>query len=428
VLIRRLLALFLFLAFIPACFSQADIKFERARARDILNIVASDVEKNFYDPTFKGLDWKAEVNKTREKIDAANNLGEIYTAIFSLIMKLDNSHTEFMPPGRTYQVNFGFNAKPVGDKILIYDVKKKGAAEAAGLKPGDQIIGVNGFQADRNSFSMMMLYYRVLRPVPVLDLIYSRDNGAPQQMKLQAKTNVKARSLDLTRSENIWSLLGEIEDDSEITYFYKMEGDIGYLKIPQFAYDDDPSFGGLFKKVANSKAIVVDLRGNPGGIIKGMAAMAGHFEPRTVVAADLISRKKTEPLTIKPVSPNLNVPMVILVDSQSFSCSELFARHFQRERRAVIVGDHTLGYATAANYYSHNVGADVIVPFGMQVATARVVFPGNEDLEKKGVTPDQVCLPSSADLREEKDPCRDKAYEIARGLLEKSGETKAAGN
>ena len=99
--IRRIIALSFFLILVPACFSQSDIKFERARAREILNIVASDVEKNFYDPAFKGLDWKAEVNKTREKIDAGNNIGEIYTAIFNLMMKLDNSHTEFMPPGRT---------------------------------------------------------------------------------------------------------------------------------------------------------------------------------------------------------------------------------------------------------------------------------------------------------------------------------------
>src|SRR3954470_24593624 len=118
--------------------------------------------------------------------------------------------------------------------------------------------------------------------------------------------------------------------------------------------------------------------------------------------------------------------MVILVDSQSFSCSELFARHFQREGRAIVLGDHTLGYATAANYYSRSVGADVLVPFGVQIATARVIFPGNEDLEKKGVTPDQVCLPTGEDLAAGKDPCKVKAYELAAELAKK-GSPNVAG-
>jgi carboxyl-terminal processing protease len=205
-----------------------------------------------------------------------------------------------------------------------------------------------------------------------------------------------------------------------------MEGDVGYVQIPRFIYDEDFSFSGLFKKVANAKAVIIDLRGNPGGAIRALSELAGYLEPQPVVVADLVGRKKTEQLKVKPRTPNLPVPIVILVDSQSFSCSELFARHFQREGRAVVIGDHTAGYATAANFFSHKFGADTVVPYGVQVATARVIFPGNEDLEKKGVTPDQVCLPSGADLAAGKDPCKEKAYALAAELAKK-GSPNAAG-
>jgi C-terminal processing protease CtpA/Prc len=173
----------------------------------------------------------------------------------------------------------------------------------------------------------MMLYFRVLHPAHALDIEYSRDNGAPQKIHLEAKVREKAVVTDLTDSFNFWDMLRDIESDNEVTYHYKMEGDIGYLQIPRFVYYDDGFISGLLKKVSNSKAIVIDLRGNPGGAVKALEDIAGYFEPQPVVVADLLGRKKPEQIKVKPKNPNLPVPMVILVDSQSFSCSELFARH-----------------------------------------------------------------------------------------------------
>jgi len=57
---------------------------ERARAKNILNLVSSDIEKNYYDATLKGLDWKALTQQAREKIDKAQTIGQVYTAIFHL--------------------------------------------------------------------------------------------------------------------------------------------------------------------------------------------------------------------------------------------------------------------------------------------------------------------------------------------------------
>ena len=423
--IHRFLIL-LFLLIVPTCFG-ADLNFEKGRAQLILNEVSKDIEKNYFDATYGGIDWKSAVAQTRQWIDAAQNTNDVYTAIFSLVNKLGNSHTMFMAPGRNVDINFGFNAKAYGENIYIYEVKKNSAAEAAGLKPGDQILGVNGYNAARKSFDVMMLYFRVLHPAHALDMVYSRAGGAPQKLHLEAKLKQKAVVTDLTNSFNFWDLLREIEGDNDEKIHYAMNEEIGYLQLPNFTPDEDFSYGGLLKKLGNSKAVVVDLRGNPGGVLRVLQDVIGYFEPQPVVMADMVGRTKTEQLKIKPKSPNLAVPMVILVDSQSFSCAELFARHFQREGRALVVGDHTAGYATAANFFSHKIGIDTIVPYGVQVATARVIFPGNEDLEKKGVTPDQMCLPTGAELAAGKDPCKDKAFAVAAELAKKGAATSAAG-
>jgi C-terminal peptidase prc len=422
--VRIRYVLFLFLFLVPACFG-ADLNFEKSRAKLILNEVSKDIENNYFDATFGGKNWKGMVAEAQQKIDAAQSTSDIYTAIFMMVNQLGNSHTMFMAPGRIVDINFGFNAKAYGDKIYIYEVKKKGPAEAAGLKAGDQVIGVNGFSAARDSYDLMMLYFRVLQPRSVLQLIYSRDGGAPQTLRLEAKVKQKAMVTDLTNEFNFWDMLREVESDSEVTYHYNMKGDVGYLQIPKFSDDEGTFLGGLVKKIGDAKVVVIDLRGNPGGALKGLEELAGYFEPQPVVMADLVGRKKTEQFKVKPKNPNLPVPMVILVDSQSFSCAELFARHFQREGRAVVIGDHTAGYATAAYFYPHKAGTDTVVPYGVQVATARVIFPGNEDLEKKGVTPDQLCLPTGADLSAEKDPCRDKAYAVAEELAKKGSATAA---
>src|SRR6266404_5383875 len=111
-----------------------DLNFERGRMKNILHMVSNDIEKNFYDASMKGLDWKAQVNDAEGKIDKAQSPGEMITAIFALVNKLNDSHTMFLPPGRVSKPKFGFNAKPFGKEVMIYEITKKGAAEKAGLQ------------------------------------------------------------------------------------------------------------------------------------------------------------------------------------------------------------------------------------------------------------------------------------------------------
>ena len=139
-----------------------DLDFERARALQILDQVSDSIRKNFYDPQLHGLDWKALTAQARQRIEQAKSLDGLYAPIFVLVDSLQDSHTKFIPPGRAARIRFGFEAKPFGDRILVYEIRKKGAAEAAGLQLGDQILAVNGFKAERATFRELMLFLRVL--------------------------------------------------------------------------------------------------------------------------------------------------------------------------------------------------------------------------------------------------------------------------
>jgi C-terminal processing protease CtpA/Prc len=67
----------------------------------------------------------------------------------------------------------------------------------------------------------------------------------------------------------------------------------------------------------------------------------------------------------------------------------------------------------------------MVTAYGISVATARVVFPDGEELEKKGITPDVMCLPTGEELRDGKDSCLNKAFELAKEAGKNSPEPKA---
>jgi carboxyl-terminal processing protease len=424
---RRLcVAAFLTLWVLAATARAQDLNFDRSRVKAMLSIVSSHVEKNFYDPNLKGLEWKALIEDAKRKIDSAQNRGDMFTAVFSVLNKLDDSHTIFLPPGRVSKPHFGFEAKAFGDRILVHELKKDGAAAKAGLQLGDELIAVNGYNAQRDSFDVMMLYFRVLRPVAAMQLSLVR-GGRPMDLKVDAKMETGTVVTDLTDSFNIWELIREAEADEEIFHYANYDGGVGYLGLTSFTGDEELYYR-LMRRLDDSRAMVIDLRGNPGGAISMLSLVTGFFESQPVNIADLVGRKKTEPVKAKPHKPNFSVPMFILVDSQSASAAELFARHFQRTGRAVVIGDHTSGRVTAARFYSETLGQDSVVPYGVQVAFARVVLPGGEDLEKKGVTPEHKCIPTGEDLHRDHDPCLQVAIRMARkaiGLPEEPPEDKA---
>jgi hypothetical protein len=188
--------------------------------------------------------------------------------------------------------------------------------------------------------------------------------------------------------------------------------EIGFLHLPYFPADKK-FLRNLVKKIDDSIAVVIDLRGNPGGAIDGLEYFTGFFESEPVTVANMVGRKKTEAMKVKPQKPNLAGPLFILVDSQSMSSSEVFARHFQRTEQAVVIGDRTPGRATAARIFNHSLGVQRATLYGAQVAVSRLVFPDGEELEGRGVIPDQMCIPSEEHLKNADDPCLRLAQALA---------------
>jgi C-terminal peptidase prc len=424
----RTIALLLLSVLSTNIFVAAQIEYQRARAKMMLDVVAKEVAKQYYDAGLRGLDWKTLVSESRARIDKASTDGEMMAVIYSLLQKLQDSHTLFLPPTQTAQPRFGFKAKPFGDEVRVYELKKKGPAERAGLQLGDRILLVNGFRAERASFDLLEFYLRLLRPVTAFDLVITRDGLTTQKLRIEADMKSGKQLMDLTTAgTDFWELVREAEDwekEHEYAHYGVNDDKIGYLQLASFNGDKD-WLHGLVKKVSRAEALIIDLRGNPGGAIDTLAYFAGFFTPQPLTMADMVGRKGPEPLKVKPQNPNFTGPVYVLVDSQSASAAETFARHLQRLTRAVVVGDKTSGRVTVARVFPFQLGTEQIVPYAVEITVARMVFPGDEQLEKVGVTPDQLCIPTPDDLKNQRDACRQLAASLAGKALAAKQESQA---
>lgn len=415
-----LLALVLASCTVPA-FAGDPLSTDRDNFRAMLKNVAADVEKNYYDPNLKGIDWKAAVNDARTRIDNAKSVGDMMLAIYLLTYKLHDSHTQFLPLSRATKLFYGFEAKAIGEDIRIYEIKKGDPADRAGLKIGDLIVSVNGYRADRPSFDLMMMDMRAIRPRQAFDLEVQTGNEPTRKVRIEPRRRTEAKVVDFDRDSDLWNAITEIENYEEEHKFQwatYAEGKVGYVWVREFPSDAEDFLRNLLDPVKNTKAIIVDLRSNPGGATDTLKAFMGSFTNQESTVFNMVGRKKTEPFVIKPHRPDFSsAPMYILVDSETGSAAEIFARHFQRTKRATIIGDKSSGRVEVSRFFANELGAYTAIPYGTYISVGRAVFPDNEELEGKGVTPDIQCLPTGDQMREKKDPCIAKAVSLARVKL-----------
>src|SRR3954463_9089886 len=153
-------------------------KYDKQRALEMLEVISNDVKKHYYDPAFHGLDWEAKVKETKEKIDKAPSLNMAMSNIAAVLDSLNDSHTFFLPPQHAYHVDYGYHYQMIGDRCFITRVRPKSDADRKGVKPGDEIISLNGYGPTRDNLWKMQYVFSVLRPQPSMRLGLQDPAGA----------------------------------------------------------------------------------------------------------------------------------------------------------------------------------------------------------------------------------------------------------
>ena len=394
----------------------------RSRMLEILNQVASLVQHNYYDPALKGIDWKGAVDATRQRIRTADNEGDMTAAISGLLSRLSDSHTYFVRPQRLQPVIFGFDAEAFGDDVRIFQIMPGGPAEAAGLRCGDRILGVQGFVANRKLIDDEMRYFEYLDPRLTLTLRIAREGSTPKDYIIKGKQPATSSKEFVKTYEEYKQQHLKGAANPSITE--EPEG-IEYLKFPTFMIPPTRA-DSVLKQTKDARALILDLRNNGGGRDDTLQEMASHFFDLPTEVMLAIGRDKKEELVVKPKRPEFTAPLFVLVDSHSASASEIMARILQLRKRATIIGDVTAGKVNLAHWFGGMGGAIYEIPFAVSITVARIVMPDGVELEDRGVVPDVRCVPMAQDLQVHRDVCLDEAVKMAQQTVSKGAAVTAS--
>ncbi len=306
-----------------------------------------------------------------QQMTRARPIAVIYAAVTGMVASMRDPNSAFFSPEafaqfvrRTTQgdqvVGVGIVIEDRGGHPVIMDVIEGSPASEAGLRGGDVITAVDGVPTAGQTLEQVSGMIRGTEGTTVVLTIRREGQSAPLTMTI-VRRRIQVRVLS-TRM---------------------LPSGIGYLRLTQFTQpSSDLVANGLRQLMAEgAKGIVLDLRGNPGGLLEASVNIASHFMDRGVVTTLETGRGQTTAYAVRPRDPKYAGPLVVLVDRGSASASEVVAGALQ-DSGTKLVGTRTYGKATVQAVYRFRDGS------GLRLTISRYLTPSGRDLEGQGLSPD----------------------------------------
>lgn len=415
-IVNGLLVLLLQTAFFQSiCFAQAKemSNDERHQMDVMLSQVSTDVAKHYYDPKLHGVDWQAKISAAREQVKQEKSLNMAMAHIAAALDSLNDSHTFLIPPRRPYVLDHGWAIEMIGDKCFVTHVRPNQDAETHGVKPGEQVLAINGYRINRSDLWKIQFAFNVLRPLPQLVVTLRDPQGADRKVGLEAKFRQRAhvKDLDANTIQNMELDEEEWAREQEIR-IVEHGDDLLIAKLPSFM-SGELQLEKLVSKARNHKAMILDLRQNPGGSVDLAKSLIGSMFDHDVRMFDRVARDSTKAVVAKGRAHSFDGKLLVLIDSESASASEIVARIVQLEKRGTVIGDRSSGSVMEARRYQYSSGIDVVMFYGASITDADLMMTDGKSLEHVGVIPDEQVLPTADDLANGRDPALARAAELA---------------
>lgn len=403
-------------------------KDDRELAQTMLNNIASDIKKHYYDPKFHGLDWDAIVAEAKQKIDKSENRDEPLLHIAAAIEQLDDSHTFLFPPRAVlndyhafqrdwrglfpmmnFRHNYGWEHEIIGERSFITHVRPGSDAEKKGLHAGDEILSINGYHPERTTLPGFEYVFNILRPQSELKLEVVDPSGRKREVTVSAAFR---RVAMVSSYEQSARAIRAYEEQQKLLSPRTAEfgDDLVIVKMPRFSVSDD-AVEGLINKARKHNSLIVDLRENPGGHEETLKYFLGGLFDHDITIGDKVTRVERKPLEAKSLHNAFQGKVVVLIDSRSSSAAESFSRVVQLEKRGSVIGDRTAGLVMSAMHYGYRV-FESTTWYGVSITEGNLIMKDGKSLEHVGVTPDEVVLPTAADLAQGRDPVLAHAAEM----------------
>ncbi len=409
------------LALTPALLAQAPAldSTSKARAREMLATAKVAIRNTYYDKTFHGLDVEAHFKATEARLDSATSLGHAYAIIAQALIDLNDSHTYFLPPQRPARYDYGWQIGIIGDDCYVIAVKPGSDAEAKGVRPGDRVLQVGSFVPTRQELWKARYLYYILSPRNSLKVTIQPPGAEPRDLEIAAKVTQEPAVVEISLDNLIESGPGAMSDPIVRVNRTAMVGDISVSRLSTFAFADGSADKVMDGMLQGATSLVLDLRGNGGGQIKTLEALAGRLFDRDVKMADRVGRKNMKPMVAKKRKSPFDGKLVVLIDADSASASEILARVIQLEHRGVVIGDRSSGSVMQAEHGMGMLeGTEGFIPYGFSITNADLIMADGKSLEHAGVVPDERVLRTPADLAAGRDPVLARAVTLLGGTID----------
>jgi C-terminal processing protease CtpA/Prc len=387
-----------------------------SRAQGMLRDAYQDVKKYYYDPKYHGVDIDALYRDYNSRMQNAASLSQAFRLNASYLDSLHDTHTFFSPPARPYRLDSGYRLQMYGENCFITRVRPGTDAQSK-VRPGDQVLGYNNYAVSRSAFWQMNFYFNDLAPQQVSNLDLRDPDGAEPKVTVDSKLRELKKRVDMTGQDGGYDRWDAIREPQNFDHVSRQRwvdvGDVMVWKMPEFEMEDH-TVDHIFADARKHRTLILDLRGNPGGYTVTLERMIGNIFDHEVTIGDRVGRKALKPLVAKTRGHDaFSGKLIVLVDSISASCAELFPRVVQLEHRGTVIGDRTAGAVMEARGFDESQGADVKVFYSFSITAADLTMKDGKSLEHTGVTPDEIVLPTAQDLASGKDTVLAHALELA---------------
>src|SRR5262249_4840194 len=255
----------------------------------------------------------------------------------------------------------------------------------------------------------------ILAPQPEVKLRVRSIDGGERELQIAAKVREVPQVIDLSDPGVFYrKILREIrgaDRDAVVAECIEPGEPLALCRLRELELEDF-QVDRVISVGRKHRGLILDLRDNPGGAVPVLDQLLGGFFDHEVKIADPVARRPMKPQVARPGKEPFTGKLVVLVDSNSASASEVFARVIQLEKRGTILGDRSGGMVMQGRLFHYKLGAGTLVYFGAMITDADLVMPDGHSLERKGVSPDELILPSAANLYHDEDPVLARAAEL----------------
>lgn len=316
-------------------------------------------------------------------------------AIRGMLDSLGDEHTSYMDPDEYMQANIPLDGSyegigawvdPDAEYLTIVSPMPDSPAERAGLKPGDEVVAVDG--EDMTGVDGNLVIRRVLGEAGTTVRLTIRREGEPELLEFEI---VREKIV-------IPSVEGEM-----------LEGNIAYIYLYNFGTDATDELQANLEVLLAQEPIglILDLRLNGGGYLSAAIEVASEFISDGVIMTEQFGDGREQVYEAKPGGLATEIPLVVLVNAGSASASEIVAGAIQDHERGLLVGETTYGKGSVQNWIPLPQDSGAV-----RVTIARWYTPNGRQIHQIGLTPDIEIILTDEDIEAERDVQLEKAIQL----------------